>query len=112
MHVIKFLGLRRLSEQYAVVGLVKNSHTNHQKKSTKLSKSYKSGDHFIHNVLSYRGVILYSWPGKVVCGDGNSFNEKFYQVLVDQRDAEELPIEHELLRISDTDRESLDFVST
>ena len=30
---------------------------------------------------------------------------------MDQRDAEELPMEHELLRISDADREAFDFVS-
>ena len=78
-------------------------------KSGKSGKSYRSGDHFIHSDLSYRGVILYHWPGQIV-RDGKSIDEKFYQVLVDQRDAEELPMEHELLRISDADREAVDFV--
>lgn len=80
-------------------------------KSGKSGKCYRSGDHFIHSDLSYRGVILYHWPGQLV-RDGQSTNEKFYQVLVDQRDAEELPMEHELLRISDADREAVDFTPT
>jgi len=61
--------------------------------------------------LSYRGAILYPWPGTTVDAEGESEKTLFYQVLVDQRDAEELPMEHELLRISDSDREAFDFVS-
>jgi len=95
---------RRL-EHYTAVGVAR-------KPLTRASKCYKSGDHFIHGDLSYRGVVLYSWPGRVIKNGEIISEEKFYQVLVDQRDAEELPMEHELLRISDHDREKVDFSPT
>ena len=73
-------------------------------------KTFRSGDHFIHSEISYRGIILYAWPGTIV-KNGNRTKERFYQVLVDNRDSEEIPMEHELLRISDEDREAVNFVS-
>jgi len=104
MEILKrFLVSQNRLDHFSAVGVIK--------KAPKDGKSYKSGDHLIHSELSYRGVILYSWPGKRILGNGEKIKEKFYQVLVDQRDADDLPMELEILRISDVDRESADFVS-
>jgi len=73
------------------------------------SKKYKVGTNFIHSELGYRGVVLYPWEARVYNGDDNhgtsAYEKTYYQVLVDNRDADELPMELETLRISeDTSR--------
>jgi len=67
------------------------------------SKKYKVGTNFIHSELGYRGVVLYPWEARVYTGDdesGFAYEKTYYQVLVDNRDADELPMELETLRIS------------
>jgi len=96
--------VRRNAEVFSKVGVVSSP--------SPKKKFFESGQNFIHKELSYRGAILYPWPGTTVDAEGESEKTLFYQVLVDQRDAEELPMEHELLRISDSDREAFDFSPT
>lgn len=71
-----------------------------------LTKKYKVGTQFLHSELSYRGVVLYPWEARIHRGEsGVTYNTTFYQVLVDNRDADMLPMELETLRISeDTSR--------
>ncbi|XP_019848719.1 PREDICTED: polymerase delta-interacting protein 2-like isoform X1 [Amphimedon queenslandica] len=75
----------------------------------KLYESYSSGQHFLHRVFGYRGVILFHWVSRVYdhdrhqkpsnvgkwdedCMSGEVMKElkpehqTFYQVLIDQRD--------------------------
>ena len=58
------------------------------------------------------GVVLYPWEARVFTGDdiaGFAYEKTYYQVLVDNRDADELPMELETLRISeDTTRNPSD----
>ena len=90
------------------------------------SKKYKVGTNFIHSELGYRGitslkllrnniilgVVLYPWEARIFTGDdvaGFAYEKTYYQVLVDNRDADELPMELETLRISeDTTRNPSD----
>jgi len=76
------------------------------------SKKYKVGTNFIHSELGYRGVVLYPWEARIFTGDdiaGFAYEKTYYQVLVDNRDADELPMELETLRISeDTSRNPSD----
>ena len=58
------------------------------------------------------GVVLYPWEARIFTGDdiaGFAYEKTYYQVLVDNRDADELPMELETLRISeDTSRNPSD----
>lgn len=100
-----FVSVRRNAEVFSKVGMRSSRPPD--------KKSFRSGQHFIHSELAYRGIVLYPWEGATVTADGVSEKTMFYQVLVDQRDAEECPMEHELLRISDSDHDSFEeFVPT
>ena len=61
---------------------------------------------------NFSGVVLYPWEARVFTGDdiaGFAYEKTYYQVLVDNRDADELPMELETLRISeDTTRNPSD----
>ena len=61
---------------------------------------------------NFLGVVLYPWEARVFTGDdiaGFAYEKTYYQVLVDNRDADELPMELETLRISeDTTRNPSD----
>ena len=57
-------------------------------------------------------MVLYPWEARVFTGDdvaGFAYEKTYYQVLVDNRDADELPMVLETLRISeDTSRNPSD----
>jgi len=63
------------------------------------SRPYGVGTHFIHSEIGYRGVVLYPWEAVVTSDSSESSPKNYYQCLVDNRDAEMLPMELETLRV-------------
>jgi len=64
-------------------------------------KRYKVGTHFVHAELGYRGVVLFPWEAQLEDFDQTIYSKVYYQALVDSRDADDLPMELETLRVTD-----------
>jgi len=64
-------------------------------------KRYRVGTHFVHSELGYRGVVLFPWEAQLEDFDQTIYSKVYYQALVDARDADELPMELETLRVTD-----------